>query len=73
MKNPPSNLANAAVYIMSSAVLDSIAKFKKNYIDISVDVLPRFLGKIQTFHNNQYHRDIGTTESLFLANNEFNQ
>jgi len=73
VKNPPSNLANAAVYIMSSAVLDSIAKFKKNYIDISVDVLPRFLGKIQTFHNNQYHRDIGTTESLFLANNEFNQ
>lgn len=70
---PPSNKANAAVYIMSPNVIDFISTINKDIIDISIDVLPNFLGKIQTFHNNQYHRDIGTSESLVRANNEFIQ
>lgn len=71
VQNPPSRRANAAVYIMSRNVIDFIGGIQKDVIDISVDVIPSFLGKIQTFHNNQYHRDIGTLESLTLANNEF--
>jgi len=71
VENPPSRRANAAVYIMSRNVLDFIGTINKDVIDISVDIIPNFLGKIQTFHNNQYHRDIGTPESLALANNEF--
>jgi mannose-1-phosphate guanylyltransferase len=71
VKNPPSNKANAAVYIMSYRVVKFIESINKEVVDISLDVIPNFLGKIQTFHNDQYHRDIGTPESLALANNEF--
>jgi mannose-1-phosphate guanylyltransferase len=71
VQNPPSSRANAAVYIMSRNVIDFIGGIQKDVIDISVDVIPSFLGRIQTFHNKQYHRDIGTLESLTLANNEF--
>jgi mannose-1-phosphate guanylyltransferase len=69
--NPPGNRANAAVYIMSSAVLSYIKNLEKKSIDISTDIIPAFIGRIFTFHNDQYHRDIGTPESLRLANIEF--
>jgi mannose-1-phosphate guanylyltransferase len=34
-------------------------------------VLPRFLGRICSFHNATYHRDIGTLESLRKAELEY--
>jgi hypothetical protein len=33
--------------------------------------MPAFLGRICTFHNSGYHRDIGTLESLRKAEAEF--
>ena len=68
---PPGNKANAAVYIMSSAVLSYMATLNKKTIDISTEIIPNFMGKIFTFHNDRYHRDIGTPESLKLAHIEF--
>ena len=70
--NPPSNLANAAIYIMEPNVLDFIASIGKSEIDIALDVLPAYLGKIQTFRNDCYHRDIGTIKSYKKANEDFN-
>jgi mannose-1-phosphate guanylyltransferase len=69
--NPPSNQANAAVYIFEPSVLDFLASLDKTIIDISTEVLPEYLGRIQAFHNSDYHRDIGTLESLRLAQKEF--
>jgi mannose-1-phosphate guanylyltransferase len=69
--NPPSNQANAAVYIFEPPILDFLASMGKTIIDISTEVLPEFLGRIQTFHNSDYHRDVGTLESLALAEREF--
>jgi mannose-1-phosphate guanylyltransferase len=69
--NPLSNQANAAVYIFDPSVLDFLAASGKAMIDISTEVLPNYLGRIQTFHNSDYHRDIGTPESLALAEREF--
>lgn len=69
--NPPGTRANTAVYIFESAVLDFIASLGKGVCDISTEVLPHFLGKIQTFHNTDYHRDIGNLESLALAAREY--
>ena len=40
-------------------------------IDLSTEVLPRYLGRIGTFHNRGYHRDIGSPESLRRAEVEF--
>jgi mannose-1-phosphate guanylyltransferase len=68
MKNPPGNIANGAVYIFTAKVLDYINS--NNLInDISNDLIPKFLGRIQVFENNTYHRDIGDLESLRLARN----
>ncbi|MBM3206745.1 MAG: nucleotidyltransferase family protein [Candidatus Staskawiczbacteria bacterium] len=65
--NPKSNLANGAVYIFEPSVITFIASLKKDEIDISRDILPNYVGKMDTFHNETYHRDIGTLESLLLA------
>lgn len=68
VSNPPSNLANGAVYIFESLVLDSLTRHGSKTFDLSIDVVSGFLGRIYTFLNAQYHRDIGTMESYRLAN-----
>ncbi len=69
--NPPGRRANAAVYIFEPAVVDFIAGLGREVCDISTEVLPHFLGRMHTFHNTDYHRDIGTPESLALAQREY--
>lgn len=69
--NPPGNRANAAVYIMEPEVFNFMASLGRSEFDISLDVIPHFLGSIQTFHNTDFHRDIGSPESLQLAELEF--
>lgn len=69
--SPPGKRANAAVYIFEPSVLDFLASLNKNEIDLSLEVLPHYLGRMQSFHNSGYHRDIGNTESLRLAQLEF--
>ena len=71
VKNPPGNLANAAVYILAPTVVEFIAGLNKEIIDFSNDVLPRYVGRINTFHNGTYHRDIGNIESLAAAQIEY--
>ena len=71
VKNPPGNLANAAVYILAPAVVEFIAGLNKEIIDFSNDVLPHYIGRINTFHNGTYHRDIGNIESLAAAQIEY--
>lgn len=72
VKEPPGNLANAAVFILSSVAVDIISVLdQKKPIDISVDCMQHLTGKLITFHNDVYHRDIGTPESLATAREEF--
>jgi mannose-1-phosphate guanylyltransferase len=70
-QNPPGHRANAAVYIFEPVVVDYIASLGQEVCDISAEVLPHFLGKMQAFHNSDYHRDIGNLESLALAQREY--
>jgi mannose-1-phosphate guanylyltransferase len=67
ISNPPSNLANAAVYIVSNQVINDMRSLNKEVIDFSKEIIPQYLGKINTFKNNTYHRDIGTSKSLEQA------
>lgn len=67
VKEPPTNLANAAVYIMEPTIFDFLEKLNKKEIDLSIEVIPHFLNKIYTFHNQIYHRDIGTLDSYAIA------
>jgi len=69
--DPPGNLANGAVYILEPAIFDFLSKIGKKEIDFSNDVLPYYIGKIYTFHNDIYHRDIGNLESYNTACKEF--
>jgi mannose-1-phosphate guanylyltransferase len=71
VSNPPGNLANGAVYIVSPAVVDFLAMLGKEVIDFSTEVLPHFIGRINTFHNAIYHRDIGTPDSLAAARRDY--
>lgn len=65
--NPPSNLANGAVYICEPSVVEFMETLCKDKIDFSTEVLPNFMGKISTYENTIYHRDIGTLESYSIA------
>ncbi|TAN71701.1 MAG: nucleotidyltransferase family protein [Gallionella sp.] len=69
--SPPGKRANAAVYIFEPSVLDFLESLNKKEIDLSLEVLPHYLGRMQCFHNSDYHRDIGNADSLRLAQLEF--
>ena len=73
VKNPPSNLANAAVYIFEPEIFALLEKIQKPLLDISLDLLPKLLGKTNTYLNDMYHRDIGTLESYALAQIEIRE
>jgi mannose-1-phosphate guanylyltransferase len=68
---PPGNRANAAVYIFEPEVVSFLESLGRPVLDLSTQVLPRFLGRICTFFNADYHRDIGSPESLRRAESEF--
>ena len=69
--DPPGTRANGAVYICEPALLDWLHGLGKPVIDLSTEVIPAFLGRIATFHNSDYLRDIGTPESLITAEKEY--
>ena len=67
VKKPPSNLANGAVYIMEPEVIETLLSIGKEKVDLSLEIIPKYLGRISTFLNDQYHRDIGTISSYAQA------
>ena len=69
--HPPGKRANGAVYIMQPEVLDFLASLGKEVIDLSTEVIPHYLGRIATFHNADYHRDIGSPDSLRAAERDY--
>lgn len=69
VKKPPSNVANAAVYILEPAIIDWIQE-QKEISDFSNHVLPNFIGKISAWHNYNIHRDIGSFENLYRAQSD---
>jgi mannose-1-phosphate guanylyltransferase len=65
--DPPGNLANGAVYIFEPEVVDAIAAKGRPVVDLSTEIIPRFVGRILCVETHGYHRDIGTPESLSRA------
>jgi mannose-1-phosphate guanylyltransferase len=66
VKSPPGNLANGAVYLLEPEVLRWICD-RPEITDFSTQVLPHFIGRIATWHNEGTHIDIGSKESLRAA------
>jgi mannose-1-phosphate guanylyltransferase len=65
--DPPGNLANAAAFIFEPDIFPHLEAAGKGVIDLSAEIIPKFLGRIQGFEIKGYHRDIGTPESLEMA------
>jgi len=68
---PPGNRANAAVYIFEPEVVEFLQSLGKQVVDLSTEVLPHYVGRICTYFNTGYHRDIGSPEGLRKAELEF--
>lgn len=64
--NPPGHRANAAVYVLETAVIDWIHA-NPNVTDFSTGVIPEFIGRIACWHHEGVHRDIGTPQALIAA------
>lgn len=63
--NPPGNIANGAIYILSAEFLSELDRISclKTIRDFSLDVLPSFVGKIFTYETEEILCDIGTSQS----------
>lgn len=67
--NPPGRRANAAVYIFARAFVKELVSGPRRG-DISTEILPLLLGKMNEFLNSGYHRDIGSAEAYLKAGRE---
>lgn len=68
--NPPGVLANGAVFILESSIFNVLDSFSEA-TDFCGEIVPTLVNRLVGFHNNQFHRDIGTPESYELACREF--
>ena len=68
VQNPPGHIANGAVYLLEPEVLQWICD-RPEVTDFSTQVLPHFIGRIATWHNEGTHIDIGSIEALREAQN----
>ena len=66
--NSTSNIANSAVYIIKPTAKEIIESLSSAENDISLNLIPKLLGKIKAEPLNGYFYDIGTPEILKLAN-----
>lgn len=62
---PHSDLANAGVYAVTADAWREMADARA--FDLGFDVLPKFVGRMQGYVHEGYHRDIGTLEALEAA------
>ncbi len=68
VKNPPSNLANAAIYLFDQTLVEHIALLEQQADDISLHLIPTLMGQLNAWVNQGYLRDIGSLEQLQKAN-----
>ncbi len=69
--NPPGDQANAAVYIFNSEIFELLESIQREYIDLSVEIIPALLNRVFTYKNETYLRDIGNPSSYNLAQKDF--
>jgi mannose-1-phosphate guanylyltransferase len=67
MIEPPGNRANGALYAFDQEFLDLLNLMTPIPTDFSTEVIPRLLGRIQTWHTEHAFLDVGTLESLMSA------
>ena len=68
INNPPGNLANGAIYLLSKEAIDIIKKGYSDKSDFVTEILVQFVGKIFTYKTDKIFIDIGTPEAYNKAN-----
>jgi mannose-1-phosphate guanylyltransferase len=69
--NPPGNLANGAIYILSEAFISEFLRYRESgveLVDFSLDVLPKYIGRIFTYQAKSQLIDIGSMKNFMRAN-----
>ena len=69
MAKPPGDRANGALYAFDQDFLDHLNLMNQKPSDFSTEVIPKLLGRIQTWHTQHTYLDIGTPEALASAQN----
>lgn len=67
VQNPPGNLANSAIYILSREFISMLDNEFVNLNDFSTEILPKLIGKIFTYHTHQVFIDIGNPKNYQRA------
>jgi mannose-1-phosphate guanylyltransferase len=52
------------IYILEPSVVHFMETLSLKEIEFTVNVLPHYTGRIFTWHNEGYHRDVGNIDSL---------
>jgi mannose-1-phosphate guanylyltransferase len=68
ISNPPSNLANSAIYILTPELMKILDKEMKFVKDFSLEVIHQFIGRIYSYETKELFYDIGTPEEYLKAN-----
>ncbi len=64
--SPPGKLANGAVFILEPGIFSILDCFPEAS-DFCGEIVPTLVNQLVSFHNDQFHRDIGTPDSYELA------
>ena len=67
MDDPPGNTANGALYAFEQDFLHRLKLMNPMPRDFSTEVIPQFLGRIQSWQTDDAYLDIGTPEALASA------
>jgi mannose-1-phosphate guanylyltransferase len=64
VEHPPGDLANGAVYVFAPEVLDHLGGIGKSVIDLSTEVIPVLLPRVQARVHSGFFKDIGSPDAL---------
>ncbi len=73
VSKPPTKVANAAIYIFDSSFVKKLKEDMPYAFDFSTEIIPKFLGRIYSYHTKDFFIDIGTKENLSNAKEFFNK
>jgi mannose-1-phosphate guanylyltransferase len=65
--DPPGTCANGALYAFDAPFLDCLTDMVPQPTDFSTEVIPKLMGRIQTWHTDEPYLDIGTAAALASA------
>ena len=69
--HPPSSEASGAVYLFSASFLQELDREAPILYELSKDLIPMMIGRINCYFTKRYFQDIGRPETLAEANRWF--